>query len=177
MNISTTEVLRYLGYGSTPADMRLEEIITKLHGEFVQHVKPKSISGVWECTVTKNIITLEPLVIISASLAEHLHGCRQAILMAATLGIEADALLRRYAALDMEKALIAEAVCSVMIEEYITATFPGERFSPGYGDFSIVHQKDILRLLNCAARIGLAMTDGYMLTPSKSVTAIVRNNS
>ena len=47
------------------------------------------------------------------------------------------------------------------------------RFSPGYGDFDIHHQDDILRMLDTAKKIGLTMTDSYMLTPTKSVTAII----
>ena len=50
---------------------------------------------------------------------------------------------------------------------------PTTRFSPGYGDFDIAHQKDIIRLLNCDRRIGLTLTGGYMLIPSKSVTAVI----
>ena len=47
------------------------------------------------------------------------------------------------------------------------------RFSPGYGDFSIDHQDMILRMLGSAKKIGLSLTDGNMLTPSKSVTALI----
>ena len=43
---------------------------------------------------------------------------------------------------------------------------------PGVGDFSIHHQKALLQRLEAPKRIGLTMTDGYMLTPSKSVTAL-----
>jgi cobalamin-dependent methionine synthase I len=47
------------------------------------------------------------------------------------------------------------------------------RFSPGYGDFSILHQQEILNMLDAPKRIGLTMTDAYMLAPTKSVTAII----
>ena len=47
------------------------------------------------------------------------------------------------------------------------------RFSPGYGDFDILHQEDVLRMLESAKKIGLTMTDGHMLSPSKSVTAVI----
>ena len=47
------------------------------------------------------------------------------------------------------------------------------RFSPGYGDYSILHQDDILRMLDAAKTIGLTMTESYMLTPTKSVTAVI----
>ena len=47
------------------------------------------------------------------------------------------------------------------------------RFSPGYGDFDIAHQDMILRMLDAAKKIGLTLTGGNMLTPSKSVTAVI----
>ena len=47
------------------------------------------------------------------------------------------------------------------------------RFSPGYGDFDIAHQDMILRMLDTAKKIGLTLTGGNMLTPSKSVTAVI----
>ena len=47
------------------------------------------------------------------------------------------------------------------------------RFSPGYGDFSIEHQRDITSVLDTARRIGLTVTDSLMLAPMKSVTAVI----
>jgi cobalamin-dependent methionine synthase I len=85
----------------------------------------------------------------------------------------------------MEKALVAQAVSSAMIETYCDETEkeiaqineikdlnPVSRFSPGYGDFDISFQKDFLKILN-GSRIGLSLTDAFMLTPVKSVTAVI----
>lgn len=47
------------------------------------------------------------------------------------------------------------------------------RFSPGYGDFDICYQEPIVRMLNCAKTIGLTLTDSFMMTPTKSVTAVI----
>jgi cobalamin-dependent methionine synthase I len=131
-------------------------------------------------------VILDGMTVKSGSLAEHLTGCRRVALLAATLAIEADTLLRRYSVQDMEKAVIAEAVCAAMIEAYcdeiedeirrkpaVGDLCPTTRFSPGYGDFDIGHQKDIIGLLNCDRRIGMTLTSGYMLVPSKSVTAVI----
>jgi len=173
MDIPEKNVLRYLGYGIKPADERTVSIILQLCNELRQAIKPKSVHGLWECSVGADNVIINSTNIASADLAEHLRSYNQAILLAATLGTEADIFIRRYAAANMEKAVIAEAICTALIEEYLSANFQGERFSPGYGDFDIIHQKDILHWLNCGTRIGLAMTDGFMLTPSKSVTAII----
>ena len=47
------------------------------------------------------------------------------------------------------------------------------RFSPGYGDFDIQYQEPLMRMLDCAKTIGLTMTDSCMMTPTKSVTALI----
>ena len=47
------------------------------------------------------------------------------------------------------------------------------RFSPGYGDLDISYQKDFIRLLDTPKKIGLSLTNGGMLAPTKSVTAII----
>ena len=47
------------------------------------------------------------------------------------------------------------------------------RFSPGYGDFDIGHQKDMVNLLDLPRQIGVTLTDGGMLAPTKSVTAVM----
>jgi len=185
MEISGREVLRYLRMGGTAADERVSSLIAELIAVFKESVIPKSVYGIWDCQVDSFTVSLGGMTVKSQNLAKHLTGCRRAALLAATLGPEADTLIRRYSVQDMEKAVIAQGVCAAMIESYCDCVeseisqkpefgglYPTSRFSPGYGDFDIAHQKDILRLLNCA-RIGLTLTDGYMLIPSKSVTAVI----
>ena len=47
------------------------------------------------------------------------------------------------------------------------------RFSPGYGDALLSASADLIALLDATRRIGLAMTRSYMMTPIKSVTALI----
>ena len=47
------------------------------------------------------------------------------------------------------------------------------RFSPGYGDFPLSAQKEILDGLEAGKRIGITLTEGYLMMPSKSVTAVI----
>ena len=182
MEISSKEVLRYLGYRDAAADERTISLITELTRLFTANVIPQKVYGIWDCQVDSSEVTLGGMTVHNQNLAQHLEGCRRVVLLAATLGAEADTLIRRFSVQDMEKAVIAQAVCAAMIEAYcddITDEiafpldiYPTARFSPGYGDFDIVHQKDILSILN-SGRIGLTLTEGYMLIPSKSVTAII----
>ena len=47
------------------------------------------------------------------------------------------------------------------------------RFSPGYGDYPIELQKSFLHILDAPRKIGLTANDSFLLTPVKSVTAII----
>ena len=186
VEIPDKEVLRYLGYRGADADEKVAALIEEMRTEFTENIIPKSVYGIWDCRVNSAAVTLNCLTINSEKLAKHLHKCRRLALMAATLGPEADTIIRRYSLKAMEKALIAQALGAVMIDAYcdkiareiaqtneLGAFEPTIRFSPGYGDFDIAHQKNIIKLLNCDKRIGLALTDGYMLVPTKSITAII----
>lgn len=122
----------------------------------------------------------------SHSLSRNLRGCVKVVLFGATLGPGVDQLIRRTSLTDMSHAVIQQACAATILEEYcdkkqleLGDELEGEglylrpRFSPGYGDFDIHYQKPLMQMLDCAKTIGLTMTDSYMMTPSKSVTAVI----
>ena len=47
------------------------------------------------------------------------------------------------------------------------------RFSPGYGDFPLEVQRDFERILMMRKKTGIALTDSLLMTPTKSVTAVI----
>ncbi|MDR1665051.1 MAG: Vitamin B12 dependent methionine synthase activation subunit, partial [Clostridiales bacterium] len=160
------EILRYLGT-ETP-DARLSGIIADIAAELETNAPPKSVYRIFDCKTSSALTEIDGLAINSAGLARHMAGCRRAVLFAATLGAGADVLIRRYTVSGMEKAAVAQAVCAALLEEYcdkimadmageplLAGWYPRARFSPGYGDFDIAYQKDILRLLRGDVRIGL----------------------
>jgi len=186
MKISESEVFRYLGYHSTPTDEHIVSQVALVSEEVVSNVNPKNVFGIWECRIEEDSVTFGRVSIKSCELICHLQSCDRVVLLAMTLGTVADILINRYNILDIEKGLIAQAVCTVMIEHYydeiisevmqnpnLSELYPTARFSPGYGDFDIKWQKDILELLNAKNRIALFLSDGYMLIPLKSITAII----
>lgn len=126
------------------------------------------------------------LEVTSRSLTVNLADCEKAVFFAATLGAEADQLISRYSRRDISQGVLTEAAATALIEDYCDrcqAELEKElnrkkltlrpRFSPGYGDFDIIHQKDMVHLLDLPRQIGVTLTDGGMLAPSKSVTAVM----
>ncbi len=122
----------------------------------------------------------------SAQLAKNLCGCTSAVIFAATVGEKIDRLIARQGVLSPARAVIMNAIGAERIEALCDA-FNGDikrekaatgiacapRFSPGYGDLPLEFQKDIFALLDCPRRIGLTLNESLLMSPSKSVTAII----
>ena len=183
-HIPREEVLRYLGCPGTedPATLALVEGCS---ARLLAAARPKWTYRVFDLAVQTDGVRLDcGLLLPGRDLAAHLRGCSRAALLAATLSAPVDALLRRAQAEDLAAAVAldccataaVEAVCD-LAEAEIRARFPGcsfpFRFSPGYGDLPIELQDPILRLLDAPRRVGLCATDRHILTPRKSVTAVL----
>ena len=128
-----------------------------------------SISSFYPLTLGTN------LLLDGRDISDHLEGCSYAGVFAA---------IRAYQAEDMAKAVIADAFSSALTEkaadaaeeairEVMDGFFYTWRFSPGYGDLSIYCQKDILNLLDAPKKAGIYLLSNYMLSPTKSITAII----
>ncbi len=184
------EILRYLGYhGQTPdpqTDALLSQCIIKLQ----QAVKPRFTYRIFEVTQDlKNKRTLLPecdLVLPGHDIYRHLQGCEKCAVMAATLGIEADNLIRIAEAESMSRAVILDACATELIEklcDYAEQEIAGLaareekhlnfRFSPGYGDCPLSLQKPITEILDTQRKIGLTVTEHALMLPRKSVTALL----
>ena len=114
----------------------------------------------------------------------HLAGCNRAAVLCATLGAGVDRLLRVSKISDMSRAVVLDSLAAAAIEQVcdeverrIAAEVPERyftfRFSPGYGDYPLETQKQLLRLLDAPRKIGLSLSESLLLTPVKSVTAVI----
>lgn len=187
MDSRVKEAVRYLGYGRHAVDEKTDALVRESFRELDRTIKGRLVYRIFELEVQGNgSVKIGELEIISENLAKNMRGCTRAVMLGATLGTEADRLLRRYSLTDMTKAVVFQACAAAALEEYLDnwqedyrreaekeGYYLRPRFSPGYGDFDISHQADFIRMLDSAKKIGLTMTDGYMLTPAKSVTAVI----
>ncbi len=186
MDIRTREAVRYLGYGGHAIDERTLQLVQDSFEELNAYVDARFVYRIFEISkADEHGLVIGNLEIASKDLAKNLKGCKQAVFFGTTLGAGVDMLMKRHSVSDMAKTAVIQACAAAMLEEYCDkiekqiATEYGSkvylrpRFSPGYGDFSIFYQKDLLDILEASKKIGLTMTDGYMLTPTKSVTAVI----
>ena len=181
------EAVRYLGFGKNEADERTLELIQQSFKDLEQEAGPKSICQIFDLNHTDDgRLVIGQMEIRSKSLSRNLKGCRQVVLFGATLGAGVDRLMRRISLTDMARAVILQSCAAAMLEEYcdecqkkIAAELEEEhlylrpRFSPGYGDLSLALQKDIFAVLDCPRKIGITLNESLLMSPSKSVTAII----
>ena len=122
----------------------------------------------------------------SENLRTNLKGCDEVIIFAATVGIGIDRLISKYSHVSESKALFMQALGAERVEslcdlfnsemnELVSAEgkYLRPRFSPGYGDLPISVQKDFVTVLDCPRRLGINLNDSFLMSPSKSVTAII----
>lgn len=187
MDIRTKEAVRYLGYGKNAVDEKILQEIQNCFRELEELADKKSIYRIFELSLKdENELKIGNVEIYSRNLRTNLKDCKQVVLFVATLGTEVDRLIRKMQVVDMAKAVVMQACAATLLEEYCDelqqkiaermqeqGKYIRPRFSPGYGDFSIQHQRDVLAMLEASKRIGVTMTDSYMLTPTKSVTAVI----
>lgn len=172
------QALRYLGVPDT-GDTALRALLQKAEQTLRNTAAPRAVSlrvgreALAPCLQGEDIIC-------------HLEGCGACVLLACTLGAGVDAAQRAANAVDMAYAVVLDALASVLAEqtadaaeETLRAQAQGEglfltgRFSPGYGDYPIGLQNELLRLADAPRKIGLCATPTHLLTPRKSVTAVL----
>ena len=182
--IPVDEVLRYLGTaGKDPGE--LLPLAEDCARELLAIARPRWEWRAFGCRIGPEGVQLEGgLLLPGQDLARHLTGCREAVLMAATLSAGVDGLLRQSQLRDLGRSLVLEACATAAIEEVcdrgeamIRQRYPGRaltsRYSPGYGDLPVTVQGAFLDLLDAPRRLGLCATGSSILTPRKSVTAVI----
>lgn len=181
MEYNRKEALRYLR--ARPNDEAAGILVDTVYLKLRNEVQARSVLQKHSITVDEAGVTLDTGVrFTSRDLARHLKGCDKVLLLAATLGSRVDVAIRRLALGSVAEGAAAQAVAAALIESYCDdvqakADTDGlaqrPRFSPGYGDWRLEEQRLLFPVLDCAKRIGLTLTDGLMMAPSKSVTAII----
>lgn len=180
ININPKEVAVYLGYYSAKTDKKTKELMTVCTEEFLKAVSYKACYAKVPVKIDGGV-DLGFIKTNSQSLEKNLSGCDYAYILAATTGIEAHRLIERNSILSPLKGIVTDCIGSAAIEafcdrinsDFENPDFLRPRFSPGYGDLSLEHQKDIIEFLQTNKNIGLSLTNSLMMAPVKSVTAII----
>ena len=135
---------------------------------------------------TEESVSFATLCTKSRDLCRNLQNCTRVLLFAATVGLELDRLIARYSKASPSRAVALQALGAERVESLCDAFLTDmksfyqkegllmrPRFSPGYGDLPLCMQRDIFRLLDCPGKIGLSLNESLLMSPTKSVTAVV----
>lgn len=177
-------VFRYLGCGTAP-DPETAVLCQQLLPDFLSVLDCRACYREISLTVSGDTVIPEGLAPIpGAALAGHLRGCSRALLFAATIGSGADRQRMRAQVTSPARALVLDALgtaaiealcdrlCQAWQQQYAPLVLR-PRFSPGYGDLPLSLQGDLLGLLDSPRQAGITLTEGLMMLPHKSVSAIV----
>ena len=179
------EALRYAGVRADESgDMHRK--MAEIAAQCMKTVTPRCTYRVSEIAWENGMPSLfgGQLVLPGRTAAVMLRTCSHAALLVCTLGTTFDALARQVQARDFADALLldgfggayVEAGCNAA-EREIATKLPGkyltDRFSPGYGDLPLSLQKDIFSVLDCSRKIGASLNESLLMSPSKSVSAII----
>ena len=185
MEPNIDEILRYPRVrGESPEDLRAQVETTAR--ELADSLPPKFIYRAFPLEFGADGVTLAGSgVTLTGGLAKKmLQGCDTAVLLCCTLGMAFEQRLRAMERRDMGKAVILDACGSAWVESGCDAAereiakrfaprYLTDRFSPGYGDLPLSLQPAVLAALDAQRRLGIHLSDSFLMTPSKSVTAVI----
>ena len=173
--VDEREILRYAGLRGE-ADAQTKAILDECLAECAPRLSYR--------VCCRELPKSHPLFQTGTGVRQRLAACDGVVVFAATVGLELDRLIAKYARISVAKALLLQAVGTERIEslcDEFCKTLAGEypskkflpRFSPGYGDFPLTAQKELVALLDCPRKIGITLNDSLLMTPTKSVTAAI----
>ena len=165
----------------------LDRMVDGCIEEVLKTARPRAVfSPILPIEAENGAYSAAGLPLTGEDMRKHLEHCQQVVLLAVTLGAPLDMLIRRAEAVDMARAVVLDAAANVAVEEaaqqaeeemrgilagagrYLTG-----RYSPGYGDYPISVQRELLRLTDAGRKIGLSVTPSHIMTPRKSITAVL----
>ncbi len=181
--INSTELLRYAGMAKD--EVLPEEFIRTACREALLYARPETA---WE------VYRYEPPYILaetvfrpsSRNLAKHLGGAQKVAVLAVTIGEDIETRIGQlFAEGQSTLALLLDAAATTAVEDAADAAgafiaaeagkeglMVGRRFSPGYGDWTLTEQPEVLRLANGKV-LGMSLSRAFMLIPRKSITAVL----
>ena len=179
--IDRREIYRYMKCGGQSAeiDALIDEAIKACDGRLRYDTVSIALAI---SSMDNGDIRLGGIELQSRDLEKALTGCDSVVIFAATVGLEIDRLIAKYGRLQPSLALCIQALGAERIEA-LCDQFCDDlrsqglnirpRFSAGYGDLPLDFQRSIFSLLDCHKSIGLTLNESLLMSPTKSVSAII----
>lgn len=181
------EIYRYMR-SRVGVDRKIDRMIDECLEEVREYSRFKYVYRTGEIDSLQPDITFteSSIRLPGNSIRKHVRGARTLIFFAVSLGVEIHRRIDYHGKTDLLRGFILDACATAFVEaccdelhERIRAEaeekgfYLTSRFSPGYGDLPLSVQPSILSYLNAFRRIGLYVSDSFILLPRKSVTGIM----
>ncbi len=182
--VDPKETRRYAGLARAEFD---QKAIEKACEEAALLAAPRTSWEIYDYDCETGKVSAAPPFFIEGSVVrKHLAKAERVIFLAATVGEALEqAVTRHFDEGDYAHSVLLDAAATTAVEQVCDACesmlrpqtakegFTMRwRFSPGYGDWDIHAQPELLRLTK-GDIIGISLTESLMLCPRKSVTAVI----
>ena len=187
-SLNREEILRYLGYQGQPLSESMQQTIDRCAATTLRVIVPKYLYRRFPILRTSEGLRVgnTPLLLRGEDIRTHLDNCEELYLLCATVGLPLEREIRTAMLLAPDEGVILDSCGTTAVEaladlaeEEIGRICAREgknltwRFSPGYGDLPLDAQRQLIEVMDAHRKIGLSLTDSLLMTPSKSVTAIL----
>lgn len=192
--LNKREVLRYMGYRGQEYSPEIESLIQEEMGRCLSISQPRGLVQTFrvagEGTTAEGLpeVRLEgtALTLVGRSMQRHMRGAVGVGVLAVTLGMANERELKRLSLTDNLRQIVFDAASTTLVEAAADEAdasigrmaaeqglYPNHRFSPGYGDMPMSTQPVLLATLDAQRRLGITLTPTLLMTPTKSVTAVI----
>lgn len=186
--LNRQEILTYLGWRGGELTPSMEELLEQGIRDTLNIIRPAYRYQAFPIQATPQgiVVGSTGLTLTGRSIQRHLEGCQEVYLLAGTIGLAHEQLLRQTMLVRPDAGVIldscgsaaAEAVAELADKEIqaqaaARGKFCTSRFSPGYGDLPLSCQQPLLNALRAFQTLGMTVNSGGLLSPNKSVTAVI----
>lgn len=183
LSIDRKEALRYL---KSREDQSLSGDLTAACDKVLTLAEPAAAAIMLPLARENSKLMCGKVELFGTAISRHLKSCNKCILLAVTLGFAVDRLISISGQADPYSALLFDACATAAVEDLadhatdrarellvIEPHNATSRFSPGYGDLPLSLQPKLLELMDTRRLLGLTVGRSLLLSPIKSVTAII----
>ena len=183
LTVDPGETRRYAGLQKAEFN---QELIDNACMEAQLLIQPQGIWNIYDYDAATQTVLPQGIVLQGKSIGKHLRNSCKVVFLSATIGEDIEnqvtksfedgkysfsVLLDAAATTAIEEVAdgMEKSIQNVVKRQGLAMTW---RFSPGYGDWPIQQQPEVLKLAH-GAEIGVSLTEALMLTPRKSITAVI----
>ena len=185
MSVDPKETRRYAGLNKAPNFNN--KTIQEACNEILYIAEPCGSWEVYDYDAQNGIVLAEkPFQLEGKKVTQHLCHAKKVVIMAVTIGETVEEEIdRHFKEGEYTLALLMDAAATTAVEQVadglekaidqkiaMQGLVRRWRFSPGYGDWPIQCQHEMIKLAK-GEKIGLKANDAFILEPRKSVTAII----